>query len=94
MSFARRDHYEALIGEVAASLFTELGCDKHAIEAVVSELKTIHGPGPETRAALDVRFQGLGGSCEVIITAGSREILRRSLDPQIPRSPDPKLSGS
>ena len=81
MSFTCRAQYQAVIGDVASTLLGELGCETGAIERMVVALTSVEVPGADPQAGLDIRFEGLGGSCEVTITAGNREILRRSLDP-------------
>ena len=79
MRFARREPYDVLIGDLAATLFKELGFDSTAIESVVAELKGVQAHANQEGPA--VRFQGVGGACEVIITVQGREVLRRSLRP-------------
>ena len=76
MTCAGREQYDLLIGELTATLFAELGCDKRAIDGLVTELK---GVAVSPNGGVGVRFQGAGGSCDVIITMQGREVLRRTL---------------
>ena len=81
MSFARREQYDVLIGDLAAVLFKELGFNSKAVESVVAELKGIEMPGSGTQDGPDVRFHGQDGACQVVITVQGREVLRRALRP-------------
>ena len=81
MTLSGRAQYDALIGEVVTAAFRDLGCRPEAVAAIVAELRALPTPGIENPAGLEIRFVTAGGSCEVVLRAGPRELWRKSLHP-------------
>lgn len=81
MTFAGREQYDALIAEVVNAVFRDLGCPLGEMAAVVEELQALPTPGIENGCPVAIRFVGIGGSCEMVLAAGPRELWRRSLHP-------------
>ena len=73
--------FDTMIGEVATVIFRDLGCEPGMITAVVNALDAAIGPSLDDGKAVDLRFTSVGGTCEVLIVSGNREIWRTSLHP-------------
>ena len=79
MTLERGRPFDRMIGEVATVVFRDLGCEAGMVAAVVNALDAAIGPSLDDGMAIDLRFTSVGGTCEVQILAGTREIWRTSL---------------
>jgi hypothetical protein len=78
MKLAGRDAFEHVLGEVAATVFRQVGCAPAVVAALVAELNEAIRPGADDGAGFDVQFRAHAGSCEVIVFVRDREIWRTS----------------
>ena len=81
MTLERGRPFDSMIGQVAAAVFRDLGCEPAMVAAAVRELGAAIGPSLDDGTAVDLRFTSVGGTCDVLIRAGNREIWRTSLRP-------------
>ena len=81
MKLEHARQFDTLIGELAAAVFRDLGCEPGMVAAVLDALDAAIGPSVDDGMAVDLRFTSVGGTCEVLIIAGNREIWRTSLHP-------------
>ncbi len=65
MSFAGRDQIGPILGDVAANVFQQVGCEPDAVAELVRDLSGAVMPGAEPGEHVDVHFRAHGGSCEV-----------------------------
>ncbi len=73
--------FDSLISDVAGVIFRDLGCEPGMVTAVVNALDAALGPSLDDGIAVDLQFNSAGGTCEVLIKAGNREIWRTSVHP-------------
>ena len=78
MRFAGRDQVGPVLGEVAANVFQQVGCDPGAVAELVRELSRAVVPGANGGEHVEVQFRAGAGSCEVIVRVDDREIWRAS----------------
>ena len=78
MKLAGRDAFERVLGEVAATVFRQVGCAPAVVAALVAELNEAIMPGADDGAGFDVQFRARAGSCEVVVFVRGREIWRTS----------------
>jgi hypothetical protein len=78
MKLAGRDDFERVLGEVATTVFRQVGCAPAVVADLVAELNEAIMPGADEGAGFDVQFRAHGGSCEVIVLVRDREIWRTS----------------
>ena len=81
MTLERGRPFDRMIGEVATVVFRDLGCAPGTVEAAVRALDAAIGPSLDGETSVDLRFTSAGGTCDVLIVAGNREIWRTSLRP-------------
>jgi len=79
MRVAGHDRFDGVLGEVAETVFRHLGLPATAVTELTARLNALvsaHAPG---ESELDVQFTAHAGSCELVVTAGSREIWREKI---------------
>ena len=78
MKLAGADAFDRVLGEVAATVFRQVGCAPAVVADLVTELNEVIIPGADHGAGFDVRFRAHAGTCEVIVLVRDREIWRTS----------------
>jgi len=78
MRFAGRDHVGALLNDLTANVFQNVGCGPGVIADVVRGLNDAVTPGATRGEQVDVQFRASGSVCEVIVSVDDTEIWRTS----------------
>ena len=79
MRVAGRDRLDGMLREVAETVFRHLGLPADAVNDLTVQLQALisaQGPGD---ADVDLLFTASPGSCELVVSAGDREIWREQI---------------
>jgi hypothetical protein len=78
MKLGGRDQFDHLLGDVAATVFGQVGCAPEVVADVVKLLNAAVIPGADDGAGFDVQFRAHAGACEVVVLVREAEIWRAS----------------
>jgi hypothetical protein len=76
MRLAGGDPFAGMLGEVAETVFRHLGLSAPDVAGLTAQLNAL---APADGAEVDVQFTARAGSCEVVVSAGDREIWREKI---------------
>ena len=76
---AGRDRLDGMPGEVAETVFRHLGLSASAVADLTAQLNALISAHASSDSELDVQFTARPGSCEVVVSAGDREIWRETI---------------
>ena len=78
ITLTSRDAFGGVLGEVAATVFRQLGCGTAAAASLLEELNAAVGQRKGEADTFDVQFLGREGHCDVVLLVRGREIWRGS----------------
>ncbi len=73
---AGREPFDDVLGDLAATLFRQIGCSVLDVTVLVARLSAAVRSRADGESEFDVRFRAHAGSCEVVVSAHDREIWR------------------
>lgn len=79
MRVAGRDRLDGMLGEVAETVFRHLGLSAPAVTDLTARLNALIASHASGDSDIDLRFTANAGSCEVVVSAGAREIWREQI---------------
>jgi hypothetical protein len=79
MRVAGRDRLDGMLGEVAETVFRHLGLSAEAVADLTARLNALIAADASGDADVDLQFTVRSGSCEVVVSAGEREIWRETI---------------
>jgi hypothetical protein len=79
MRVAGRDRLDGMLGEVAETVFRHLGLPAAAVADLTAQLNALIASGASGDSDVNLQFTARAGSCEVVVSAGEREIWRETI---------------
>ena len=79
MRVAGRDRLDGMLGEVAESVFRHLGLSAGAVADLTARLNALIAADASGDSDIDLQFTASSGLCEVVVSAGDREIWRETI---------------
>ena len=79
MRLAGRHQSDGILGEVAETVFRHLGLSAQAVADLTAQLNALISARAPGDWELDLQFTARPGSCEVVASAGNREIWREEI---------------
>jgi hypothetical protein len=76
---AGRDRLEGMLGEVAETVFRHLGLPAEAVNDLTVQLHALITADTPGDSDVDLLFTASPGSCEMVVSAGDREIWREQI---------------
>ncbi len=79
MRVAGRDRLDGMLREVAETVFRHLGLPAEAVNDLTVQLHALISAQTSGDSDVDLLFTASPGSCEVVVSAGDREIWREQI---------------
>jgi len=80
MRLSGREPFDSVLGDVARTVFRQVGCTTPVVMELVNQLDKVVASA-NGAADIHVQFRGESGSCEVTVLIGAKEIWRtRTID--------------
>ena len=79
MRVAGRDRLDGLLREVAETVFRHLGLPADAVNDLTVQLHALISAQGSGDSDVDLLFTASPGSCEMVVSAGDREIWREQI---------------
>jgi hypothetical protein len=79
MRVAGRDRLDGMLGEVAETVFRNLGLSAPAVADLTAQLNALLSADALGESEVDVQFTARRGSCEVVVLTGTRKIWHETI---------------
>jgi hypothetical protein len=79
MRVAGRDRLDGMLGQVAETVFRHLGLSAETVADLTARLNALISADASGDSDVDLQFTAGSGSCEVVVSAGDREIWRETV---------------
>ena len=80
MRVAGRDRLDGMLGEVAETVFRNLGLSAPAVADLTAQLNALISADAAGDSELDLQFTARPGSCEVVVLTGTRKIWHETIE--------------
>ena len=79
MRVAGRNRLDGMLGDVAETVFRHLGLSAAAVTDLTARLSALISAHASGDSDVDLQFTASPGSCEIVVSAGNREIWREQI---------------
>jgi hypothetical protein len=76
MRLTGREQVGTILGDVAAHVFHNVGCESGVVNQLVQDLRGVVLQDADRGEHVDVQFQARAGWCEVTVSVAGREVWR------------------